>query len=258
MVIASLFSLASFNLLVRCLAFVLFSRKGGANLVSLILGGEFLLYMLLKAARGDLQYWAPVYGVIGPIISFLMRLIVKCVADWTAVVQFRHPSDVGGAYFTFNLGISIAMGVYAVQAYTNEAEEGNEGGSEGFQESTVKLVMYCLSGGMVMSYALLLASVEREYLHTFISLKTSNEQVQQQFTHNQDDEQKFKIFGNHTGKWEYKIAKEVKVWLNKQLPIWLDEVREIMGRGMSGHGKYSCLTANLLRLSLSSSLITVS
>ncbi|GMH50385.1 hypothetical protein TrRE_jg1133 [Triparma retinervis] len=61
---------------------------------------------------------------------------------------------------------------------------------------------------------------------SLFSLASFNLLVQQQFTHNQDDEQKFKIFGNHTGKWEYKIAKEVKVWLNKQLPIWLDESPE--------------------------------
>jgi hypothetical protein len=110
-----------------------------------------------------------------------------------------------------------------------ELGEDNEqlGGEEsGLEKSTVVTIMVVACGGMVVSYASLLVSVKREYLHTFISTKTSNESSQEAFTKNEEDEQRFTIFGDNRHKWEYKIGAEVKAWINERLPLWLEEPPE--------------------------------
>ncbi|GMI45976.1 hypothetical protein TrCOL_g5820 [Triparma columacea] len=239
-VFASLYFLSAFNLLTRSFACVLFYKKGGISEVATLLGGELLIYLAIKGLRRDLWYWTPIYGGLGVFVSWMLRWIIKVIVDWTAVVQFRHPNEVGGAYFTFSLGLTVVMGVVAALQYekvvddviTDEGVELGEdnqivGGEEsGLEESTVVTIMMAACAGMVVSYTSLLVSVKREYLHTFISTKTGNESVQERFTKNEDDEARVTIFENNRHKWEYKIGAKVKAWINERLPLWLERPPE--------------------------------
>jgi hypothetical protein len=239
-VFASLYFLSAFNLLTRSFACVLFYIKGGISEVAALLGGELLIYYVIKGLRRDLWYWMPIYGGFGVFASFMIRWVVKVIVDWTAVVQFRHPNEVGGAYFTFSLGLTVVMGVVAALRYEKvvddvitdedvELGEDNQivGGEEsGLEESTVVKIMVVACAGMVVSYASLLVSMKREYLHTFISTKTGNESVQEEFTKNEDDKQRFWILVDNRHRWEHKIGAEVKAWINERLPLWLEEPPE--------------------------------
>jgi hypothetical protein len=240
-VFASLYFLSAFNLLTRSFACVLFYIKGGFSEVATLLGGELLIYLAIKGLRRDLWYWMPIYGGLGVFLSWMIRWVVKVIVDWTAVVQFRHPNEVGGAYFTFSLGMTVVMGVVAALQYKKvvddaitdedvELGEDNQivGGEEsGLEKSTVVTSMMVAScAGMVVSYVSLLVSVKREYLHTFISTKTSRKSSQEVFTKNEEDAERFKIFENNRHKWEYKIGAEVKAWINEKLPLWLEEPPE--------------------------------
>ena len=178
--------------------------------------------------------------------SWTVRWIAKVTVDWTAVVHFRHPNEVGGAYFTFSLSLTVVMGVVAALQYEKvvddvifspnstliedvELGEDNQqlGGEEsGLEESTVVTIMIVACAGMVVSYTSLLVSMKREYLHTFISTKTGNENAQEMFTKNEDDEQRFWIFGDNRHRWEHTIGAEVKAWINERLPMWLEEPPE--------------------------------
>jgi hypothetical protein len=240
-VFAALYFLSAFNLLTRSFACVLFYIKGGISEVATLLGGELLIYFVIKGLRRDLWYWMPIYGGFGVFVSWLTRWVIKVIVDWTAVVQFRHPNEVGGAYFTFSLGLTVVMGVVAALQYEKavddvgitdedvELGEDNQivGGEEsGLEESTVVKIMMVACAGMVVSYVTLLVSMKREYLHTFISTKTGNESAQEVFTKNEDDELKFWIFEDNRHRWEHKIGAEVKAWINERLPSWLEEPPE--------------------------------
>ncbi|GMI44330.1 hypothetical protein TrCOL_g754 [Triparma columacea] len=240
-VFASLYFLSAFNLLTRSFACVLFYIKSGISEVATLLGGELLIYFVIKGFRRDLWYWVPIYGGFGVFISWIFRWVIKVIVDWTAVVQFRHPNEVGGAYFTFSLGLTVVMGVVAALQYEKavddvgitdqdvELGEDNQivGGEEsGLEESTVVKIMMVACAGMVVSYATLLVSVKREYLHTFISTKTGNESTQELFTKSKEDEHRFTILETNEHKWEHKIGAEVKAWINERLPLWLEEPPE--------------------------------
>ncbi|GMH68160.1 hypothetical protein TrLO_g13721 [Triparma laevis f. longispina] len=128
-VFTSLFSLSMFNLAVRSLTFVLVSAKGMSVVIG-ILVVEFILYFAVKIATRDFWYWVPADGVVGYLCATIVPTLIKLVSDWTAVVHFRCPTEVGGTYFLFNLFLTIAFGIISVVTYeaveTNETDETNE------------------------------------------------------------------------------------------------------------------------------------
>ena len=70
---------------------------------------DIVLFLALKAARDDLIYWPPIGGWPGIIISFIIRIIGKLINDFTAIAQFRHPNEVGGAVWSFSVVVAVVM-----------------------------------------------------------------------------------------------------------------------------------------------------
>ncbi|GMI30561.1 hypothetical protein TrCOL_g2212 [Triparma columacea] len=251
-VFLSLFALASFNLLVRTYACILFYMEGGFTGISIVLCAELLLYILVKALRRDLWYWAPVYGFSGYVITAATRVLIKIVVDWTALVQLRHPNEVGGAYFTFSIFVTITGGIIAALGYEKKAVEEVLGGDEiinhgnesvveevlegdeinrgnegvGMEESTVVTTMVIACVGTILSFGTLLLSMNKEYVHTFIGTKTSDKVIQEKFTDFEEDAIRFQVLANNRYKWEYKIGPQVKSWLDERLPVWLEDEPE--------------------------------
>jgi len=73
------------------------------NLLFAFVGGEILLYLLYKLARGDILFWARVEGVAGVIVSIFYRVIVKVIADFSGCIHWRHPLELGGLAFTMSM-----------------------------------------------------------------------------------------------------------------------------------------------------------
>jgi hypothetical protein len=191
------------------------------TLVAKVLGGELALFFVAKALRKDLLYWAPLYGLGGAGISFLTRLLAKAVGDWTAVVQTRASVDVGGVYFTFGLSITAIVGIIA--AVGHEEVEGEEGTLT--KETVMKSMTACCIG-MVISFVALLCSMNKAYVHAFLSKETGNKSIQRKFTDSEDNETKFIILESNKHKWQEAIGDFVKIWLNANIQTWLEEQPE--------------------------------
>ena len=69
----------------------------------MFLGTEMALYLAYTIVRRDFIYWAPVGPVISFPLSLLMRLFCKVVTDFTGCVDFRHPNELGGLYWSTSL-----------------------------------------------------------------------------------------------------------------------------------------------------------
>jgi hypothetical protein len=70
------------------------------------LGGDFLVLVVVKAARRDLLYWVLGFGVL---LSLLARFVEKVFTDSTACVHFRHPLNLGGLYYTLSAALGQAI-----------------------------------------------------------------------------------------------------------------------------------------------------
>jgi len=53
-----------------------------------------LIYLGIKALRRDFIYWIPLEGLWSLEVSFLIRIGVKVVVDYTGCFHFRHPYEV--------------------------------------------------------------------------------------------------------------------------------------------------------------------
>ena len=60
----------------------------------LYLEGDMALCLLQKVQRGDFLYWTPIDGVAGLFVSFIVRVMVKIIIDFTGLIQL--PQSTGG------------------------------------------------------------------------------------------------------------------------------------------------------------------
>ena len=54
-------------------------------------GIEVSVYLAYKIARGDFFYWIQVDGALAIVMSFVNRVIVKIIVDYTGCLHYRHP-----------------------------------------------------------------------------------------------------------------------------------------------------------------------
>ena len=102
LVFVSMVLLTAGMLLIRCMTIVVLGLVGG-SWVTLYIGGDLGLYLVVKMLRGDFWYWVPLGGKAEILSSIVTRVLMKIIVDFTSIVQFRHPNEVGGLYWAFGL-----------------------------------------------------------------------------------------------------------------------------------------------------------
>ena len=116
-----LFVMAATQLFTKAFAFALCATSNTWLLIGFSVG-ELSLYLLYKIVTRDFLYWPTIYGPIGIFVAFLSRIGVKIVCDFTAVVQLRHPQEIGGAYWVFNMFLTPITCFYFASRYLNSNE----------------------------------------------------------------------------------------------------------------------------------------
>jgi hypothetical protein len=213
------------------------------------LGGDFLMFVGYKAMRRDLLYWGPGVGVP---MSLFMRFGGKVFVDSTACVHWRHPLELGGLYYILNAALSQASAVEpcaglrgrlgricglihvvtqvvafgSVALYTAYYE-----GEAKFEASVLYVVVGTLCLVWMISFGVLLLTMERKYMGTFISTLTGREHVMSFFVDNDGkDEMRAHIFFYNQALWR-PIRPQVEAWLRlrfrtwkREQPAWFTEV----------------------------------
>ena len=79
------------------------------------------LYLCYKRFRKDTAYWVPVKGgKFKILVHGVLRITIKIVTDFSGNLLFRHPYDLGGAYYSFN-SISTHASTFAIAyAYSSK------------------------------------------------------------------------------------------------------------------------------------------
>ena len=83
---------STFLILLRSFAAALLLLADG-NIFFVLMAAEHALYLASKLLRGDFLYWLPVDGASGLVVSFLLRVVVKALADFTGMPQFRASGE---------------------------------------------------------------------------------------------------------------------------------------------------------------------
>jgi hypothetical protein len=222
-VFVSTLLLSAGMLLIRCTTIVLLGIIGSSS-VFLYIGADLGLYILVKILRGDFWYWIPLGGNIEIVSSILGRVVIKIITDFTSIVLYRHPNEVGGAYWLFSLLLtmgSLPISIYIASPYI-------DGKAIDIASSIVKYFIPITT----MCFAVFFLNIERKYWHTFLSTQRSKDMSMAFFLEGENDKIKFEVFGSSRHHW-VSIEKEIKKWIElnwakweEEKPEWLTDVRK--------------------------------
>ena len=217
-VFVSMLLLSAGMLLIRCTTIVLLGLMGG-SWAFLYIGADLGLYLLVKILRGDFWYWVPLGGNIEIVSSILMRVVIKIITDFTSIVQFRHPNEVGGAYWLF--GLVLTMGSLPVSIYIYLFSPYVDDNPIDIASFMVKYIIPITT----ICLGVFFFNIERKYLHTFWSTQKSKDFSMAYFLEGKSDTIKFRVLTNSRHQW-ISIEGEVKKWVESNWAKWEEEQPE--------------------------------
>jgi hypothetical protein len=214
-VFVSLLLFTAGMLLIRCTTIVLLGLMGG-SWAFLYIGADLGLYLLVKILRGDFWYWMPLGGNIEIVTSIIFRVIVKIITDFTSIVHFRHPNEVGGAYWLFGLLLTIGSLPGSVFIASSVSERAIYIGA---------LIMKISFPMTTLCFALFFLNIEKKYWHTFWSTQKSKDMTIALFLEGKSDAIKNSIFWRSRHQW-VSIEGEIKKWVEVNWAKWEEEQPE--------------------------------
>ena len=178
------------------------------------LAADMSLFWLCKILRGDLRYWIRAEGVMSWVITGIFRVVIKLITDFTLIIQFRHPFELGGAYWSFNVFSNQCfcfLSVHLFGTYSNNASE------------EVLEVLWQVVGGLfifsMLNFGLFLKSINQEYLWSFFNTLTGKQFAVLTYHEAESDEMRFEIFGHHPSFYD-SINEELMIWMNENWEKW--------------------------------------
>jgi hypothetical protein len=203
-------------LLIRCTTIVLFGMMGG-SWAFLYIGADLGLYLSVKMLRGDFWYWLPTGGNMEIVSSIIFRVIVKIIADFTSMVHFRHPNEVGGAYWLFGLTLtmgSLPVSIYIASPYVDEKAIDI---ASSMMNYFIPITTMCL--------AVFFLNIDRKLLHTFWSTQKSKEYGMAFFLEGESDKVKIRVFTTSRHHW-VSIEGDLRKWIGLNWAKWEQEQPE--------------------------------
>jgi hypothetical protein len=218
LVFASMLLFTAGMLLIRCMTIVLLGLMGG-NWAFLYVGADLGLYLLVKILRGDFWYWMPLEGKMEIMNSIIFRVMVKIIVDFTSIAHFRHPNEVGGAYWLFGLlltmvSLPVSIYIYLFSPYVDDSPINI---ASFMVKYIIPITTICL--------AVFFFNIESKYLHTFWSTQRSKDMSMAYFLEGESDEIKLEVFGCSRHHW-FSIEGELKRWIESNWAKWEEEQPE--------------------------------
>jgi len=190
--------------------------------VTFYLGGDVVSYLAYKAVRCDLRYQLNLPRALSILASFNQRVLSKIMADFTCVVHFRHPADLGGVYWCMNLVMSQASCFVAAKLYIDHTA--GETGS--LSQDTITTLLGTSFALWMFSFTGFFASIDKAYLHTFYDIASGKQHVVRSFRNATSDEDRIQVFKRHPSFYR-SIADEIKCWVAANYrEVWLEEKPE--------------------------------
>jgi hypothetical protein len=163
-------------------------------------------------------------GNLEIVSSILGRVLIKIIVDFTSMVHFRHPLDVGGTYWLFGLVLamgSLPVSIYVASPYVDERAI----------DSASLIVNYSIPI-TTLCFAVFFLNIERKYWHTFWSTKKSKDYSMAFFLEGDSDAIKIVVFDWSRHHW-ISIEGEIKKWVElnwakweEEKPEWFTDVRK--------------------------------
>ncbi|GMI42853.1 hypothetical protein TeGR_g1270 [Tetraparma gracilis] len=162
-------------LIIRSMGMALMLAYNTRALASCLLA-DFAIYFILKVVRRDFWYWAMDFRSTpaNVMMSITHRLVCKTVVDFTSVIQFSHPGELGGVYFTYSVATSLAFLLVAFSLYF-----GSRDADDVFIEQDTALVgVLVLESLWCVSFSAIIYLMKPGHRSRFTSTMTSRKLLQ--------------------------------------------------------------------------------
>ena len=212
-VFVSLLLLSAVMLLVRALVIVMLGLVSYSAAL-IFVGTDIGLFILVKVIRDDFTYWIPIYGCLGAAFSFIERIMVKVIVDFTNNVHLRSPNEVGGAHWLFCFFCSLVSLPVATLYY--EKMVGNANVVR--MATSSALVLLPMSISMIVIFFI---TIKSGYRRTFLSTRRGKDVTISHFD-SSEDSVKALVFIKHSSHWK-KIEDKVTFWVQENWERWMDE-----------------------------------
>ena len=210
---------------------------------------DMSLYFLYKILRSDLRYWVNLPDALSWVVSIIIRLVIKTIADFTLLLQFRHPFELGGIYWAWNILANQLFCFASVYLYNRFAVDSGSSGVDALNKSTsiANIAIHCNSTGnntntagcvatelplwelvvglfamSMLSFFIFSRLINKGYLWTFYDMRTGKQMAVDTFKEVESANSKFEIFGHHRSFYDT-IEKELKTWLKENWERWQEE-----------------------------------
>ena len=217
LVVVSMRLLSFCQLLGKSFEVAILVQVGGKTLAGGVLGGEIVVYLIYKVARGDFRYWMPLPRGISLAVSLITRVAVKVICDFTGFLHARHPYEMGGLYWLMNMVFTQASVFGAIRLKEeygwSEVVEGRVVPDDYY--TTIAIWLFVV---WFFSLLVLLLSSERELVFTFISARTGKQYNRATFDSGVD-EVMMQVFTDHPSYYS-SYEDEIKEWLGKNWNEW--------------------------------------
>ena len=185
------------------------------------------LYFLWKLARGDFYYWMADSGLF---VACVMRIGVKVVTDYSCLLQFRHPQEIGGIYFTMNIGMALLVSFACVIIYSEtncddskDMDAAKCDSNKMFTVGEIGSVVGGMGAVWLLVGGMFLLLMKREYRGSFFSMETGREFGRNFFIYGGTDELKAEIFKRNDKLWMWSMGPRVKEWVLESWWTWEEE-----------------------------------
>jgi hypothetical protein len=215
-VFLSMLLLSAGMLLIRCTTIVILGLIGG-SWAFLYMGADLGLYMFVKILSGDFWYWMRLEGNLEVMSTILMRVVIKIIVDFTSIVQPRHPNEVGGAYWSFDLVLTMAsllVSIYIASPYV-------DGKAIDIASSVAEYFIPITT----LCFVVFFLNIESKYWHTFWSTQTSKDYSMAFFLEGESDKVKFLVLTCSRHHW-VSIEGEIRNWIESNWAKWEEEKPE--------------------------------
>jgi hypothetical protein len=183
------------------------------------LGVDMLLWLLYKVVTRDLIYFAPLPSIAAVPFSIIVRIMAKVMADFTGLQVLHIATQLGGAYFSFNMVMNFASVPVISYLYLEYAEV-ETGGAEKLNAT----VLWSFSIGVVIVWAVLFGYfltciVAPKFRKSFWSSQTGWRRSESIFVDNADNERRIRIFSENVLLWSG-VKEDVKAWTMANWESW--------------------------------------
>ncbi|GMI23643.1 hypothetical protein TeGR_g10659 [Tetraparma gracilis] len=187
--------------------------------------GDVGLSLAYKVATNDFHSYFPLPRAASFVLSLVVRIMYKTIADFTGSPLYRVPLLLGGTTYCFTLVTSQISVLVAVHLYNKNFEPG-EGQEKLDADSTWKAATTMAIGWFFLfAYFVLRVAVPKKRW-TLWSSMTGRQYVVESYTKGKSDEKKISIFRRNKILWEKEIGGQVREWTMANWATWEREKPE--------------------------------